>query len=128
MTIAKQDPLAWRKRVDQKVNYLSKGHEDLTARLDIYAKSMDDNTSLTKKIDRKIDDLMETTKTAVEFAERARWTAKAVRWFWAFSRQMMVWIGQFGVALVTVFTLYWVFEKGGSWTKAFINIFNGNLN
>ncbi len=127
MTMPNQDPQAWRRRVDQKLNFLSKGHEDLNARLDKYELEMGENTKITKRIDTKIDDLITATAVAVDIAAKARWTGKAVRFFWTFSQKMAIWVGQFGVAAVTIFTLYYVFKIGGSWTKSFINIFNGNL-
>ncbi len=127
MTIAKQDPVAWRRRVDQKLNFLTKGYEDLTATITGYAQERADHMVLTKKIDKKLDDLIDNTKDMVDLATKLSFTARLFKWLGSKSHKLMVWIGQFGVALVTVLTFYWVVESKGSWSRLFINIFNGNL-
>jgi hypothetical protein len=106
---------------------LSKGHKDLTDRLDVYEKSMDDNTKITKGIDRKVDDLIEKTAAAVAYAQRVSLTSRAFSWLVHFSQKMLVQVGQIGVGILFLLTLYFVFRNSGDWGKAFINIFNGNL-
>jgi hypothetical protein len=128
MTAPNQDTSAWRKRVDTKLNVLTKGHQELNDRLDVYTKSLSQNTEITKSIDKKIDDLILRTAIAVEIAARAKWTAMAGKTLWRLAQRSAQLIGMFGVALLTVLTFYWVTHSNGSWGKAFINIFNGNLN
>ena len=128
MTIAKQDPVAWRRRVDVKLNFLTKGYEELSATITGYAQERADHMVLTKSIDKKLDDLTASTQDMVNFANRAKLTTRFLKWVGCRTQKIMTLIGQMGVALLTVLTFYWVVEKGGSWTKAFINIFNGNLN
>ncbi len=128
MTVVQKDADQWRRSVDRKLNALTVNYTDLNARLDSYAKDMSKNTELTKGIDQKIDDLVKATSDAVDLAKRANITSKLVRWFWQFSHQMIIWVGQAGVFLVTILAAYYVFRGAGSWGKAFVNIFNGNLN
>ena len=127
MTIEKLDPAPWRRRVDKKLNYLSKGHEDLTARLDVYEKSIDDNTRITKSIDKKVDELISNTATAVELATRAKWTTRAICWVAKVSQKILIQIGQIGVGILFLLTLYFIVQSSGDWAKGFVNIFNGNL-
>ncbi len=127
MTTAKQAPLAWRKRVDMKLNTLTKGHEELTARLDTYQLKMTENTTITKGIDTKIDNLILQTAVAVELAAKAKWTAMSIRWFWASVQKLIVWITQFGKAAVLVLMFYYVFKLGGDWTQNLWVILKGNL-
>ena len=128
MTIEKQDPGPWRRRVDKKLNYLSKGHEDLTARLDVYEKSIDNNTKITRGIDEKVDALIEKTQVAVDLATKASLTAKVAHWIIFISQKILIQIGQIGVGILFLLTLYFIARSSGDWAKGFVNIFNGNLN
>ncbi len=125
--VERQDTGAWRRRVDTKLTYLSKGHKDLTDRLDLYEKSMDVNTKITKGIDTKVDDLIIKTTAAVEYAARVSLTSRAVSWLVHVSQKVLVQVGQIGVGILFLLTLYFVARNSGGWAKAFINIFNGNL-
>jgi hypothetical protein len=128
MTVVNKDADQWRRSVDRKLNTLQANYVGLSDRLDQYSKDMAKNTDLTKGIDKKIDDLIDATATAVDFAKRAKWTSTIVRVFWKLSHQMIVWVGQAGVFMVTILAAYYVVRGAGSWGKAFVNIFNGNLN
>ena len=125
--VERQDTGAWRRRVDTKLTYLSKGHKDLTDRLDVYEKSMDDNTKITKGIDKKVDDLIVKTTAAVEYAARVSLTSRALSWLARWSQRVLIQVGQIGVGILFLLSLYFVFKNSGDWGKAFINIFNGNL-
>jgi len=129
MSIAKQDMDSWKRRVDKKLNTLTTGYSDLKDRMDDYAKSMDDNTSLTKKIDKKLDDLIAATSIAVEFATKASKTGKVFGWVGRQSTKMAVILGQYGLAALVILTVVYMYEHAapGGWIKSFIAVFNGNV-
>ncbi len=129
MTQPKQDDNSWKRRVDKKLNDLSKGHDNLQERLDSYVKDMADNTALTKKIDKKLDDLIISTHGLVEFAMRASRTGRVFKWLGEKSQKLASILGQYGMALLLVSTFVYMYEhaKPGEWIKSFISIFNGNV-
>ena len=129
MSIAKQDMDSWKRRVDKKLNTLTTGYSDLKDRMDDYAKSMDDNTSLTKKIDKKLDDLIAATSIAVEFATKASKTGRFFGWIGRQSTKMAVILGQYGLAALVILTVVYMYEHAapGGWIKSFIAVFNGNV-
>ena len=118
---------AWRKRVDHKLNTLTRNYEDLSTRLDSYQKSLDTNTNLTKSINTKIDDLIATTADVVALSQKAKLGGKVLRWLLRTTHFIVVQIGQLGVAVLVVLSAYFVIKSAAPWAKAFVNIFNGNL-
>lgn len=128
MATEKQDSDSWRRRIDKKLNILWKGHEELSARLDLYTKNMDTNTAITKEINKKVDALVDSTGTLVEIVQRARWTARMVRWVAKAGQGMVEAMGRMSAGIVAIFTVYYVVEHSKDWAKSFVNIFNGNLN
>ncbi len=120
MTAPKQDDQSWRKRVDQKLNNLSK-------RMDTYEQTQIQHTQLTERIDKKLDALIIATAPVVEREVKITIAKKIGHWFTDAGHKFIIFIGQLGVFAVTIASLYWVIKLGGDWSKRFINIFNGNL-
>lgn len=117
MTMAKQDPEAWRKRVDRKLNSLTKGYDELSLRID----------AQTERIDKKLDTLITRTEPAIRIAHKASWVTTGVHWAGHAIHKVMRWLGEVGFGVLMLFTFLYIFSKSKSFVEFFtsFNWFGG---
>ena len=115
----KQDPEAWRKRVDRNLR-------DLNTRMDKYEGTFKESNDL---INRKLDHLNTQLDTVLSMAQKASALKRGTLWLLRGTHKALSLSSTVGFGLLGLLTVAWVLEHAHSLTEAwqmFINVFNGS--
>ncbi len=118
MTLAKQVPIAWRKRVDSRLNKLATGQRELKERLDNYESILKETNTI---LNQKLDQLLLLNQHIGVMKKGAKRVLTGLHWLLTGSSKL-------SLGLLGLLTLLWVTYHSSTWQEwweNFIQVFNG---